>query len=434
MIAMFAVTLIVENKIKKSDFAWASHFLWFLGAVVLGLIFSPYGMMPWEKGLFQLVGILMMIMVAAYILRYVKNNPQRLVSLLRFFLVVLGSYSAIGIAQFLLGTLTPFSLSFDFLNTLAGGSGVEAQVWRDGGYMGPFKRANSLGAEPTAFATYLCVGLGLSLVRLGLLGRHCQSISANLVPHWAAYSIVIGMMVTFSINSWLMFMVVLCSLFIVSSRISLAMLLKVAAGLTFLLLILFLAASLSGEQFSDKFASLALITLDAEVGTDVATEQVSALAMASNLEVTYQNFTNHPVLGGGVGSHPIAYKIFVPGYMSASKIDISGLNADDAASLVFRLLSETGVVGFVIFIFGLASVIYRARKAILFDIETGTLSLYRVIAIGITASSIGLMGTYLTRLGRYYDPIFWLAIALTVCATYCLSNGEKLPGDSRKGI
>jgi len=91
------------------------------------------------------------------------------------------------------------------------------------------------------------------------------------------------------------------------------------------------------------------------------------------------------------------------------------------------LLSETGVMGTAIFIFGLASVVYRARRAVLAHMASCPPSLYRVMAIGVSASAVGLMEAYLTRLGRYYDPIFWLAIALTLSAAYCLTREQALP-------
>ncbi len=88
---------------------------------------------------------------------------------------------------------------------------------------------------------------------------------------------------------------------------------------------------------------------------------------------------------------------------------LDGLKADDAASLLFRLVSETGVIGTSLFLFALGNIIYRARKLIMSPL---TEPRSKTIAIALAASCVGMFEIYLTRTGHYYDPVFWVLIAL----------------------
>jgi hypothetical protein len=84
--------------------------------------------------------------------------------------------------------------------------------------------------------------------------------------------------------------------------------------------------------------------------SDVSNTNESTYALVSNLLVTERVFSEHPFTGNGLGSHRLSHDIYVwdvPGVEAffAAGRRIDRLNADDAASMASRLISETGLIG-----------------------------------------------------------------------------------------
>lgn len=69
----------------------------------------------------------------------------------------------------------------------------------------------------------------------------------------------------------------------------------------------------------------------------------SSFVLYNNSHVAWQNFIRHPLMGTGLGSHPIAFdKYTLTNIEGAVQIDF---NKMDANSMLLRLLSETGLYG-----------------------------------------------------------------------------------------
>ena len=98
-------------------------------------------------------------------------------------------------------------------------------------------------------------------------------------------------------------------------------------------------------------------TLRAVVTQNVIGSNSSTYALISNVFVTRQVLRESPILGNGLGSHPISHERFladIPGVATFIQGQITGLNATEAASLALRTLSELGILGFsgvLIFVF-----------------------------------------------------------------------------------
>jgi hypothetical protein len=109
--------------------------------------------------------------------------------------------------------------------------------------------------------------------------------------------------------------------------------------------------------FSTDFRLRADDTLLAAATQDVSRANLSTYASFSNLFVTEQVLKESPVIGKGLGSHPISHARFigdVPGIETFAGTPAEELNATEAASLALRSLSELGIAGFsavLIFIF-----------------------------------------------------------------------------------
>ena len=91
-------------------------------------------------------------------------------------------------------------------------------------------------------------------------------------------------------------------------------------------------------------------TLLAATTEDVSGANLSTYALISNMIVTQQVLKESPLIGNGLGSHPLSHEKFmgdVPGIQSFVDMGTSDLNAADAASLTLRVLSELGLLGYI---------------------------------------------------------------------------------------
>jgi len=408
LVALMIVVFLAKNKLKKSEVSWTKYFFYFLLVTMLGITLSPYAPALYFKGIIQILGISVMLCMAIMVVKYVKAYPPRLTQLIKLMLFVVGLVAVVGVAQFFIFNFTPFPslMMFDFLNTLADGS-----VWRDPGFVGPIHRVNSFTAEPTAMARYLCLGLGFALIRLGFAGKVAKNQLVAYVPLWVALSIVLAMLVSLSINAYLLFIVVAFALIILPKKTSVRMFFRLGSA-SAIVLVSLLAIDYSTEKnFYKKFMTANIVFDSSSVDTS-ENGQLSALAIASNITVALKSLEASPMFGGGLGSHSLSYDVYAPWYVGGISV-LDGLNADDAASLLYRLISETGVIGTSLFLFALGNIIYRARKLIL---SPNTESRNKVIVMALAASCVGMFEIYLTRTGHYYDPVFWVLIAITMAS------------------
>jgi hypothetical protein len=74
---------------------------------------------------------------------------------------------------------------------------------------------------------------------------------------------------------------------------------------------------------------------------------LSTYALLANAYVTRKSLENHLLIGNGLGTHEISFYKYLP----SDAIQYSDLQSKDAASLALRLLSETGIIGFCLFLF-----------------------------------------------------------------------------------
>ncbi len=252
---------------------------------MLGLILSPYAPASYFKGVIQILGIAIMLCMSIMVVKYVKAYPPRLIQLIKLMLFGVGLMAVVGVAQFFIFNFTPFSslMMFDFLNTLADGS-----VWRNPGYIGPIHRVNAFAAEPTAMASYLCLGLGFALIRLGFAGKMMQRQLVTFVPLWVALSIVFATLVSLSMNAWLLFIVVAVALIILPKKISARMIFRVGSASAIVLVSLLVIIYTTEGGFLSKLTTVALVFDSSGVDTS-DNGQLSALAVASNITVALRS-------------------------------------------------------------------------------------------------------------------------------------------------
>jgi O-antigen ligase len=81
---------------------------------------------------------------------------------------------------------------------------------------------------------------------------------------------------------------------------------------------------------------------------DLALENVnsSSFVLYNNAHIAWTNLKEHPLFGTGLGSHPVAYEKYS---YTKTIVKVKGIefNKQDANSMFFRLMSETGLFGLV---------------------------------------------------------------------------------------
>jgi hypothetical protein len=119
----------------------------------------------------------------------------------------------------------------------------------------------------------------------------------------------------------------------------------------------------------------------------------SALALYNNFIVAVNSIKSSLVLGSGIGNHSMAYQE----YIIFSMLPDVGLNMEDANSMYLRIVSETGLVGIIGFMYFVLRHYSKSRFKITEEsswyILINHLSLYAMLG-------------YMLRFGSYYESLF----------------------------
>jgi hypothetical protein len=261
---------------------------------------------------------------------------------------------------------------------------------------------------------------GIALLRLGAMGGAFSKPLAKIVPRWGSLLVVVGFVIAISLLGYLLLGLIMASLFVLLSRFNRRSFLRVAVTGVAAVVPVWLLLLLLGTEFTSKLATIPHIFTEVTAVTGetptVEQESFSALALASNLSVAFENIKNSPLLGVGFGGHPLAYDLLAPRW---AVMNLEGLNKENAGSVLVRLLSETGAVGTILFLAGGLTVAVQARRAIRSALDYHRRnrlqpSMLLALGIGITASYVAIFIVSLLRGGGYFDPHLWLLIALTV--------------------
>lgn len=397
--------------------AWLKPFMYFLAVGAISIAFSPYIAESAQKGLIQITGMFAACVFAFAVTSAIYDQPSFLLTIVRTVVLTYALLALVGLAQFLDNNVFGGSGLFDFsyMNTFAGGD-----VWNYPGEIGGLTRVNSISTEPAHFTRFLGVACGFALVRLGIAGAQFRSAAARFVPLWCATAIVLGYLISLSILGYVHLVAVglACIYLPLTKRKKVHFIAGTVIALTIGLGALNIAKHFSDSEFLSKVATIESILDPFSTGDNVfLTEQVSALAVRINVEVTKTNLADRPLIGVGLGAHAQSYQAKAPELLFSV---LDGLNADDAASLLLRLLSETGIAGTLAFLIGAIGLLTRARTSILLtlstpmsDSQSRSINVWTSISIAVTASWAGMLLISLIRTGFYYDAGFWLLVGLT---------------------
>ncbi|HXQ52397.1 MAG TPA: hypothetical protein VN802_14990 [Stellaceae bacterium] len=401
--------------------AWP--FLAFVLIGVLSLATSPYFAAALSKGAVQAVGIATMLTVAFGFSTLVSGNLSVLMTLIKWSAATAGVVGLIAVGQFAVNNIVRAPVvEFSFLGQLFGGFDEFGQR----GTLGGLWRATSIATEPARMCSYLSVALGTALVRVGLAGRDGAAVLRPYVPGWAAFGILGGFAASLSLEGYMALILAAVAILIARrrTRTHRARLRGqryinwgVGAAAVAVVAIPFAA----GPDLIGKLGTLELVYQafdpDAPQISAVGRGDISALAIAANAVVAVDNLEERPLLGMGLGAHPVTYDDLVPDFAYNNEAGLNGLNKDDAASLLLRLLSETGLLGTLAFAAGAFAVLRQgwmvARSCGGWH-EDGRLMVLHFTAIGMIGSCTALFFRNFSRDGTYFDATLWECIGLTL--------------------
>jgi O-antigen ligase len=128
-------------------------------------------------------------------------------------------------------------------------------------------------------------------------------------------------------------------------------------------------------------------------------------------------FLGHPVLGVGYGNYRALYHDYIPG---------SRPNELDAHNLYLQFLSETGLIGFLVFCFLVGSFTRMA-----FKLAGQTDPYYRLMGIGLggalAATLIHGLADYIFNVSPQSGAMLWLVFAIGVVAFQDLNSSREHP-------
>ena len=358
-----------------------------------------------SKGLQQIVGLAYVVMLFLTVRRSVSTPGafQQVVSWLWRGLMVL---AVLGLWQWLAFNLLKVTFLADWswakdLNPSIGG-------WRFGEYMGPIARVNSFAPEPAFYCQLLMMGLGLVMVRLIPPPWVSRSVGvawkAYLPSKAAAIMFLLAYILSLSLLGLVGLFITTIGYMILSQRAK-----RISVLILVLLIMVFTLDFFSGKTLSSKFGSIVLIIPGVE--KEIVTQNLSALALAANLEVILKGFMINPFLGWGIGGHATAFILYAPTWAANPDL-LPAIGTWDPASLLLRLISEMGLIGLVVFTGTFLLILWQAWRAVRRAGNSASNREIVPLCTGLLIGAIAMILIYLVRMSNMLMISFWFPLAL----------------------
>lgn len=313
---------IITNRV----FYYNNFLLFLLGFIIIGAIINTKYSHFTDKLQFIIYYIVYSLAIISTIQ---KHGPEKL---LKAYTTACIYLSIIGLIQVVTYTVGVSALN-DIIRLFSENKNTSTS--------GLLVRATSIASEPAVLGLYLLPALVLSISKLFGVREASQYISTR-------HSILIlaASACTLSLIVYIYLLIIVLTVMIKQRKFFLSI------ALTLFLILLYGVAQ-NIESINSRITELS--------GTEniESSENLSVIALNSNLKVTIASLNEDFFFGTGIVSHAEKYESLVYGFYS-SKLNGVGLNKDDAASMYLRVLSELGVIGFLIFYSACA--FYFSRK------------------------------------------------------------------------
>jgi hypothetical protein len=387
----------------------------FLALAAFSTVQTPYGAPAIQKGAINLIAMLAMVSMVLVVTHAFGQWPNLFPHVVRITAIMTGIAGYTVVLQSFLSNvlLQPQLFDLSFVNALVG------EMWWEFTNEFGFVRAHGIFKEPASLATYVGIGSGLALVRLGVLGSKQALELRALVPKWAAAGILGGLILTFSTVVYAGLLAASFGALASRTTFGFRPILLFVVGSAAAILIVGLLALQAGDVIVQRIIGLAVFSqIGANESNALGTSDInlSVQVLFLNAYVTLQNLAADPLLGAGVGAHPFAFDALAPALPVLPADVASSLRTStmDASALALRLLSETGILGTLMFTAAVLSAWFRVRRVAL-DASADAVDFpLKTIALALNGSLAGVFGAMMIRSPNYYGAEFWALLALCV--------------------
>lgn len=259
-------------------------------------------------------------------------------------------------------------------------------------------RINSIMPEPFSLCLVLIPALFTSISSL-LRGSY------ELITKKRSILIICVYLLTFSTTGYIGIIIAIMILFLNYSK---------KRNIFIAIFIAFITSTIFFYALEDTRDRVGDIVKFAKGETDWQKTNQSTYTYLRNLLTTTDVIKNNVLFGNGLGSHRVSFDAFTKKHNIVMPDRFFVLNREDANSLLLRLLSETGLIGVILFLIFIAKY-YIKRK-------NGPSIIYWVINNGILILFI----IRLIRQGNYVSEGFFFFFWMYYFTNkFCLSNSRK---------
>ena len=364
----------LRTKLKVESFILIS-----LGFIILSTLLNIFlGNTTIDKSIKSLIAV---VFPYFYYLVWVEYNKQNLPQIFSLYMKMCIIVIGIGYVQFF-SSITNFKWGYDYSWIL----NKWAITYIDS--FSSIPRVNSIMPEPAHYVSLLSPAIFYVIFKL-------KNGSKNYV--YATY-LLLGYLLS---TSTLGFLVLLVMYAVISIR-KIKLLPVISFGVISITATLLAYNNI--DLFKQRIDSLLFLSSNNDLN-DITTSNVdlSSFTLVNNGYVTFKTILNSPFIGHGFGSRTLSYQRYSFLDPNSSFID---LNVEDGSSLVFRIMSELGLIGMLGFLYFLRKIYIRRAEATIVNFE-----LLELKAIN-NACIVGLL-PFLIRGSSFYlygVPLYiWLA-------------------------
>lgn len=241
-----------------------------------------------------------------------------------------------------IGFLLRINFLYDFSSYLFGVHNITSS--------GIFLRVYSLFIEPGHFGNFLTPA-----IYLGVQSFLNNKNAIKMIKKKETVLIVLAFFLTFSVVAYFNLLLIILFL-LIKSKIKIWKKVLVILCVTLIVITTYFSVS----NVNQKINSLSKGLKNEKFLT--SSSGLSAFAFIGNIKVTIVSLKNNPLFGTGLNTHRFSYKKYIGLYYTDL---FSEINSDGTVSLYIRILSEFGILGFMLFILSLIKFKMNKRSKIL---------------------------------------------------------------------
>ena len=365
------------------------------------------GEFPLIKGMKQLTGLTFCVSMYFALVSFI-NSERRFRNCIRIFLISAIAVTLLGMYQFI-SSYYELNLPLESLARYNVSHGEFGEQGRHGA-RGAFRRVASVFVEPSFFADFLVIIVSLMLS--GAYFKEYLFVKSRFLFLSLLSLFFVMLVLLFSRAAYVGFIFSVIFFFWITGLFNPFRLKKcLRLSKIFYFIVLPLGIYILISSMPDLFDAISQTVVTIDPATNV-----SSLERATMLVTQYNIFKEYPLLGVGFGHFGFYYDEFKPDWGFAVS---ESLNAYPPAQNIYgEILSETGMIGMIIFILIIINVVRTGRKTFKYSSSR----FHKAFSAGAISGFIGFMITMLAVGGFYNLPFMWPLMSLIVAQNNLLKK------------